>query len=65
MPYYEFQCPKCGKIFEEYYKNIKEADADFIECIYCGVKMKRILSSTSFILKGGGWSSSGYSKEKK
>ena len=65
MPYYEFQCPKCNKIFEKYYKNIKEANENVVECDNCCIRMKRILSSTSFILKGGGWSQSGYSKEKK
>jgi putative FmdB family regulatory protein len=63
MPYYEFQCPKCGKIVEKYYKTKK--DIDIVKCDVCDIEMKRILSPTSFTLKGGGWSASGYSKEKK
>lgn len=62
MPIYEYQCPKCQRVFEEW---VKASDAHGQEpCPDCGTPSPRIISQTSFVLKGGGWyvSDYGYSK---
>ncbi len=53
MPIYEYRCPKCNKIFEEW-SHITE-DHPQEPCPDCGTASSRIMSSTSFILEGGGW----------
>jgi putative FmdB family regulatory protein len=60
MPYYEYQCPKCGHEFEVMHTKItdkKEA------CPKCGSKAKKLISECSFGLKGTGWAADGYSKK--
>jgi putative regulatory protein, FmdB family len=58
MPIYEYHCQECKQIFEEWQKDYEERD---IPCPVCGGTGSRIISSTSFVLKGGGWYDSGYS----
>jgi putative FmdB family regulatory protein len=58
MPIYEYNCQECKQIFEEWQKDYEERD---IPCPVCGGNATRIMSSTSFVLKGGGWYASGYS----
>lgn len=58
MPIYEYNCQECKQIFEEWQKDYEERD---IPCPVCGGNASRIISSTSFVLKGGGWYASGYS----
>ncbi|MDO5537771.1 MAG: zinc ribbon domain-containing protein [Desulfovibrionaceae bacterium] len=53
MPIYEYRCPKCEKIFEEW-SHITE-DHPQEPCPDCGTLSPRIMSSTSFVLEGGGW----------
>ncbi|MBQ7618388.1 MAG: zinc ribbon domain-containing protein [Desulfovibrio sp.] len=53
MPIYEYQCPECGRIFEEWTK-ITEAHGQE-PCPDCGTSSPRLISHTSFVLKGGGW----------
>lgn len=53
MPIYEYRCPKCQKIFEEW-SHITE-DHPEEPCPDCGTASPRIMSSTSFVLEGGGW----------
>ncbi len=53
MPIYEYRCPKCQKIFEEW-STITE-DHPEEPCPDCGTASPRIMSSTSFVLEGGGW----------
>lgn len=57
MPIYEYNCQDCKQIFEEWQKDYEERD---IPCPVCGGNASRIISSTSFVLKGGGWYASGY-----
>jgi len=52
MPIYEYKCTKCNKQFE---LNRKITDPLLTECKVCGGKLKKLISSTSFILKGSGW----------
>ncbi len=53
MPIYEYRCPKCQKVFEEW-SHITE-DHPEEPCPDCGTASLRIMSSTSFVLEGGGW----------
>lgn len=53
MPIYEYQCPKCRRVFEEF---VSMADGHSQEpCPECGTTSPRLISHTSFVLKGGGW----------
>lgn len=62
MPIYEYQCPKCGNVFEEWVKS-SEAHKDE-PCPKCGTPSPRIMSRTSFVLKGDGWYVSDYGYRK-
>jgi len=59
MPIYEYRCQECQQSFEEWQKDFSEHHAP---CPVCGGKAERLISSTSFVLKGGGWYSDLYSK---
>ncbi len=62
MPIYEYQCPKCQRKFEEW---VRLSDAHGQEpCPECGTPSPRIISHTSFVLKGGGWYVSDYGYRK-
>ncbi|MFW5836667.1 MAG: FmdB family zinc ribbon protein [Desulfovibrionaceae bacterium] len=52
MPIYEYQCGECKQIFEEWQKDFKERKHS---CPVCGAEAERLISNTSFILKGSGW----------
>lgn len=54
MPIYEFQCGQCGEIMESWQKRNDPPPAT---CPSCGAEgaMGRVISQTSFHLKGGGW----------
>jgi putative FmdB family regulatory protein len=53
MPIYEYCCDKCRAVFEEWTRHIDD-DAE-CDCPQCGGKARRIVSHTSFVLKGSGW----------
>ena len=53
MPIYEYKCPTCQKVFEEWVHLSEMHDA--VPCPDCGAASPRIMSETSFVLKGGGW----------
>jgi putative FmdB family regulatory protein len=59
MPTYEYSCAKCGHEFEREQRITEEP----IRRCPKGrsLKAKRMISTTSFILKGGGWYSDLYS----
>ncbi|MFO1464554.1 MAG: zinc ribbon domain-containing protein [bacterium] len=61
MPVYEYACADCGKHFEELQK---VSDKPLKTCKNCGGKLQRLISQTSFALKGGGWYKDGYSSTK-
>jgi putative FmdB family regulatory protein len=52
MPIYEYQCLKCSKKFEVMQKI---SDDPLSECRSCGGELKKLITSTSFVLKGEGW----------
>jgi len=58
MPVYEYECPTCDKVFEVQ-QHIN--DAPLKSCPDCGKPVKKLVSRSSFQLKGGGWYADGYS----
>jgi putative FmdB family regulatory protein len=59
MPIYEYQCSKCETDFEV---EQRITDDPVKTCPDCrSRKVKRLISQTSFVLKGGGWYSDLYS----
>ena len=62
-PIYEYICKKCNKIHEQW-TSMNEC-SELSVCPNCGETCHRIISQSTFALKGGGWYASGYSKEKK
>jgi putative FmdB family regulatory protein len=59
MPIYEYKCAKCGVV--EVMQGIK--DAPLKRCPDCKSKVERMISSTSFVLKGTGWYATDYAKK--
>ena len=59
MPVYEFEC-SCGEILEE----LTKMGTESVTCPKCGNNAKKIISTCSFELKGGGWYADGYSSRK-
>src|SRR5436309_3217287 len=53
MPIYEYRCGACGHAFEEWQKM---SDPPVRTCPKCKKKkVEKLISHTSFSLKGGGW----------
>lgn len=52
MPIYEYCCNECEQVFEEWQRNHDDVD---VPCPVCGGQSHRIISNTSFVLKGSGW----------
>lgn len=59
MPIYEYQCAKCGEF--EHRQSL--SDPILKRCPQCRGKVTKIISSSAFQLKGGGWYSDAYSKK--
>ena len=63
MTIYEYNCLKCGKEFEELQSF---NDPDLTKCPYCKKgKVEKLISLSSFQLKGDGWYSTDYAKKTK
>ena len=52
MPIYEYQCSKCGEIFEAFQKI---SDEPLSQCRFCHARVEKLISQSSFQLKGSGW----------
>ncbi len=61
MPIYEYQCQKCGH-FEV---TQKITDKPLSRCPTCKGKVKKLISNTSFQLKGSGWYITDYARKEK
>ncbi len=62
MPIYEYLCEKCQHEFE---KEQRISDPPVKTCPVCrSRKVKKLISRTSFVLKGSGWYSDLYSSAK-
>ena len=63
MPIYEYECDKCGHEFE---REQRMSDPPVKTCPKCkGRKVTKLISRSSFVLKGGGWYADGYADSKK
>ena len=51
MPIYEYRCEHCG----EFEKMQRITEPPLARCPTCHRKVRRLISSTSFQLKGSGW----------
>jgi len=52
VPIYEYQCTKCGEVFEAFQKI---NDKPLTHCRFCHSRVERLISHSSFQLKGSGW----------
>ena len=62
MPVYEYLCDKCEREFEVEQRITEDP---LRSCPHCrSRKLRRLISQTSFVLKGSGWYSDLYSSSK-
>ncbi len=61
MPIYEYKCRKCGKEFEVFQGM---TDPPVKTCRFCQGPIKRLISLTTFHLKGSGWYVTDYGGKK-
>ena len=61
MPIYEFQCPSCQSVKEVF---MKMTDSQVVSCDECkAAPMEKLMSPSTFHLKGGGWFKDGYDQK--
>lgn len=58
MPVYEYECKACENVFEV---QQRMTDDPLKSCPDCQGEVKKLISASSFQLKGGGWYADGYS----
>ena len=61
MPIYEYVCEKCDKQMEVIQKI---TEAPLIVCPDCKGRLRKMISNTSFVLKGTGWYATDYASNK-
>jgi len=61
MPIYEYECAQCGHQTEVWQKI---TDQGVTKCERCKGKMRRLISQSSFHLKGTGWYVTDYASQK-
>lgn len=61
MPIYEYKCKKCGKEFETFQKITDPARTS---CKFCKGPAQKLISRTTFHLKGSGWYVTDYGGKK-
>lgn len=62
MPIYEYECMKCGQIEEALQKF---SDKPLTKCRHCSGKLHKLVSRSSFHLKGTGWYVTDYANRSK
>src|SRR5262249_6804997 len=58
MPIYEYRCEKCG----DFEQTQRISDPPLDRCPDCRRKVRRLISNTSFQLKGSGWYVTDYAR---
>ena len=58
MPIREYKCKDCGN-YIEVIQGINEKPLE--KCDKCGGKLEKLISNSSFVLKGSGWYKTDYS----
>ncbi len=61
MPIYEYRCTSCHRTFEVIQK---QSEAPLECCSECSGPLEKLISRTSFHLKGGGWFTNDYGAAK-
>jgi putative FmdB family regulatory protein len=61
MPIYEYKCQKCGRQYEVF-QGI--SDPELKSCKFCKGKVHKLVSLSSFSLKGSGWYTTDYAGKK-
>ena len=62
MPIYEYECTNCGNIEEALQKF---SDKPLKKCRHCTGKLHKLVSQSSFHLKGTGWYVTDYANKSK
>ncbi len=57
MPIYEYECTKCG-VTQEVWQ--KMTDKPIKKCESCSGKLQKLISQSTFHLKGSGWYATDY-----
>jgi putative FmdB family regulatory protein len=60
VPIYEYQCSECGEVFEAFQKI---SDTPLNQCRYCEGRVEKLISQSSFQLKGSGWYLTDYARK--
>ena len=60
MPLYEYECSQCGQIEEALQKF---SDKPLKKCRTCSGSLRKLISNSSFHLKGTGWYVTDYAKK--
>ena len=60
MPIYEYKCANCSRVFEAIQKF---TDEPLTECRFCQGPVERLISNSSFQLKGSGWYVTDYARK--
>lgn len=60
MPIYEYQCEKCGNALEALQTF---SEKPLSKCPQCSGKLHKLISQSTFHLKGSGWYVTDYSKK--
>ena len=62
MPIYEYECTQCGEIEEVFQKF---SDKPLKKCRHCSGKLQKLISQSTFHLKGSGWYVTDYANKSK
>jgi putative FmdB family regulatory protein len=62
MPIYEYECIECGEIEEAIQKF---SDKPLTQCKHCSGKLQKLVSQSTFHLKGTGWYVTDYANKSK
>jgi len=62
MPIYEYECTECGRVEEVLQKF---SDKPLITCHHCSGKLQKLISHSTFHLKGSGWYVTDYANKSK
>ena len=62
MPIYEYECTSCGNVEEALQKF---SDKPLKKCRHCSGKLHKLVSQSSFHLKGSGWYVTDYANKSK
>ena len=62
MPIYEYQCSQCGHVEEAIQKF---SDKPLTKCKHCSGRLHKLISQSTFHLKGSGWYVTDYANKSK